>query len=206
MLTGAEERLTGSYADWQNDPYRQQAMDQLSSMSEPGYSIISDAQQEGYNRQIGQNYATNAAALEADAASRGVAGGGASTAQEAGLRGVADAGALQVRASIDEANESARRSSVETLGRLGLAQREVDLAFESSLDSLARMGAAIEAGEEFSPSEFLGYTELSDAMRRADSEEAFRLEQLDAMNEAAQKDVWDWFSILAQSVGTGLWG
>jgi len=204
-LNNRSGEVNASYQDWQNDPYRMASMDQLKKMSEGGYELIGDAQKEGYNRQLAQGFASQQNRLNAGSAARGTGAGGTAAAQNAQSAGLASAAQVGVNAQVDAANETARRAAIDTMARVGMAHKDIDLKYERALDDLSRMSAAIEAGEEYSPSEFLGYAELSDAMRRADADMAFKMEQLDILSEASQKDIWDWISLGTDTIGTGLW-
>jgi hypothetical protein len=197
LLQGGIAQLQEGQTQWEGDPYRRAVLEGLASELET--PVFSDVERAAGMNEIAQAVARNLAITGAEAAGRGVPGGGAAGGVRAGIRSGGEASGLQLGALMTAANREGRTRGLGTLARTAGAYEQLDRSYLDAIASLKQQQALLEAGVQFAPTDFYAFRDV--AFQREAYEKSLQAEQeaLAAWEKAQRLDVMDFLNFAANT-------
>jgi len=203
-LQEAQGRFTSAAAEADADPFRQRIRDILMERTQPGYQAITDQEQVAARNALAQNIAVATGAQEARAASSGNLGSAPNTVGMATTRAVGEAAGSQMTAEAKKRNLEAMDRSLYMLSQMDEGDRRYDLAIADGLASIDRAIAALRAGNDPEPTDFLAFTAMDQARIDHDQQEAFAQQELDRLDRELEFGWDDALQQFTAARGSGL--
>lgn len=191
VLRDAIAQLEGGRERFLSDPRWESLLSTIQGYATGATPAISPEELTAARLGLAQRYAREEAGAQASAAQRGVGASGNIQQTLDPMRVYTDVGGLQLAAQARAENRRAQLAATADLGRLLGGREQVSLAYQTELDRLASGIAAIEAGEDYEPTDIMAFDELAFAMNYF-NDLVERSERLDAQyQEAADFSLWD---------------
>jgi hypothetical protein len=206
IATLTDARRTGeeAYGRYLSDPNRQLIFGELTRRStEP---LFTPAQRSAATNQLGQLYTQNLSRMRQRAASAGVLDTGGQSGFEAGLGTATESANLQLKATMDAADRQAQDNALQLLSQYQAADVGLTQGFVNDLARISGGIAALEAGLEVQPTDFMAFRAVQFAQQQWEDFSAAHWAEVERLEKAGKWTGADTLNLFLSMIGGGIPG
>lgn len=205
-LGGSRSTFADLLAQYQGDPVRANLTSRLTELAAPDARLIPIEVEQQAIGDIARAGTRRYDDLLAAAADRGQALAPGTALDLNALNAQIEGEAGRTRADIAGRNEFGRRSALEALDRFSNASYQLENQLTSALSRVDAEIAALQAGQEFIPTDYTAFAELDFGQQAYADAQRFAQEALSGAEQAQQFDILDLLPFLFGLRGSGLFG
>lgn len=202
-LQGAADRAAGLLEGFQTDPDRAAIGGELQRRAGADYRAIPEEVEQGYLGQIARAGATQRARIGDAQSAANVRGPRASYDDEA-LAAVVSAQGAGLQAQVAEANQRSRDEALSRYSQYTDRSTAIEADLVGGLTAIDGAIAALEAGEQFAPSDILALANMQFGLEQYRDQVAFAMEGLEGYEKSQSADLLDYLNFGLSLIGSGI--